>query len=219
MNSSSVPVVTSPDSPAVAASATSRPSEDQVLGWLLLVGGVVGLAAASTLMIEKLELLTDPTYTPSCSLNPILNCGSVMKTDQAEVFGFPNPLIGVAAFPVLAATGMALIGGARLARPYWLALQAGVTMGAGLVAWLIFQSLYRIGALCPYCMIVWGVVLPVSVYVTLHNARSGVFGARIAASRTVHFLVTWRMTVVTAAALAIVALILEQFWYYWRTLM
>ena len=31
--------------------------------------------------------------------------------------------------------------------------------------WLIFQSLYRIGALCPYCMVVWAVTIPLLVVV------------------------------------------------------
>ena len=218
MTDSYASVASRGDVRAAAMQPTAPPTRERALGWVLLVGGIVGFAAAFTLMVEKLELLTDPTYTPSCSLNPILNCGSIMKTNQAELFGFPNPLIGVAAFPVLAATGAALIGGARLARPYWLCLQAGITLGAGFVAWLIFQSLYRIGALCPYCMIVWAVVLPVFVYVTLHNAQSGVLGRRLAASRLIRVLASWRITIITAATLVILALILEQFWYYWRTL-
>ena len=31
------------------------------------------------------------------------------------------------------------------------------------VHWLIFQSLYRIGALCPYCMVVWAVTISLLV--------------------------------------------------------
>ena len=39
--------------------------------------------------------------------------------------------------------------------------------------WLIFQSLYVIGALCPYCMAVWAVTIPICWYVTLHNLERG----------------------------------------------
>ena len=35
---------------------------------------------------------------PTCSINPVLACGSVINTPQASVFGPPNPLIGVGAF-------------------------------------------------------------------------------------------------------------------------
>lgn len=71
----------------------------------------------------------------------MLNCGSIVRTNQAEVLGFPNPLIGLAAFPVLATTGAALLAGARLRRWYCLGLQAGATAGVVFVGWLIFQSL------------------------------------------------------------------------------
>lgn len=195
-----------------------RPMSDRALAWLMLVGGVVGLAAAFVLAVEKFALLTDPSYTPSCSLNPVLSCGSVMQTAQAEAFGFPNPLLGVAAFPVVAATGAALLAGARLARWYWLGLQAGVTFGVVFVGWLIFQSLYRIGALCPYCMVVWTVMLPLFWYVTLRNATTGMFGAKVRGSRVVRVAAQWHLVVLTAAVVVALGLIADRFWYYWSTL-
>ena len=191
----------------------------RLLPWLLLVGGLVGLLAAFVLTVEKIELLTDDTYVPTCSINPVLNCGSIMRTDQAEVFGFPNPLLGLAAFPVLATTGATLLAGARLRRWYWLGLQTGATAGVLFVGWLTFQSLYRIGALCPYCMIVWAVVLPTFWYVTLTNLLSGTFGARVRDNRFTAVLVGNHAVVLTVAYLAVVALILERFWSYWSTLL
>src|SRR6478752_6660924 len=85
------------------------------LPWLLLVGGLVGLVASFVLTVEKFSLATDSNYIPSCSINPVLNCGSVMSTEQASVFGFPNSLLGVVGFSVVAATGAGLLAGARFA--------------------------------------------------------------------------------------------------------
>ena len=198
---------------AVVGSGSSR------LGWGLLVGGTVGLVAAFVLVLEKIALLGDSEYVPTCSINPVLNCGSIMQTTQAEVFGFPNPLIGVASFPVLMATGAALVAGAALKRWYWWGLQVGVTFGVGFVAWLIFQSLYRIGALCPYCMVVWVVVIPTFWYVTVHNLGSGVFGARIARSTAVRRTREAHVLVLTLVVLLVVGIILERFWSYWVTLL
>lgn len=96
-----------------------------------------------------------------------------MTTTQAEVFGFPKPLIGVVTLPILAATGATVLAGARLPRWWWLALQAGAVFGIGFVHWLFFQSLYRIGALCPYCMVVWIVMIVTFSYLPLHNAERG----------------------------------------------
>lgn len=59
--------------------------------WVLTLASVVGLVAAFVLLLEKIALLTDPAYVPSCSINPVLSCGSVMNTDQAAAFGFPTP--------------------------------------------------------------------------------------------------------------------------------
>ena len=68
---------------------------DRTTAWILVVGGVLGLIAAFELTVEKVRVLADPTYIPACDLNPVLSCGSVIITPQAEVFGFPNPVLGL----------------------------------------------------------------------------------------------------------------------------
>ncbi|WP_277497669.1 MULTISPECIES: vitamin K epoxide reductase family protein [unclassified Nocardioides] len=189
------------------------------MAWWLLAAGTVGLVAAAVLLVERIRLAEDSGYVPSCSINPVLSCGSVMESAQASLLGFPNPVIGVAAFPVVLATGAALLGGAGLARWYWGGLQAGVTLGLVFVGWLIFQSLYRIGALCPYCMVVWAVVLPTFWFVTLRNMRAGVFGHRIVEHRGVAALHAWRAPVLLAAYLVVLTLIGVRFWSYWSRLL
>ncbi|RNL64889.1 vitamin K epoxide reductase family protein [Nocardioides marmoriginsengisoli] len=192
-------------------------STPRALAWLLVLGGTVGAAAAVTLMLEKLAVLRDPGYVPSCNLSPVINCGSIMSSDQAEAFGFPNPLIGIAAFPVLIATGAALLAGARLARWYWLGLQVGVVAGTAFIGWLAFQSLYRIEALCPYCLAVWAVVVPIAWYVTLENLWAGRFGTRAASSKIARWLRQSHALIPMFALLVVVGLVIEQFWSYWTT--
>ncbi|WP_052337114.1 vitamin K epoxide reductase family protein [Nocardioides alkalitolerans] len=193
-------------------------ARDRRLGWLMLVGGLIGAVAAFTLVIERMKLLADPSYVPSCSFNPVLSCGSVMQTDQASVFGFSNPLIGLAAFPVVAAVGAALLGGARLSRWYWAGLQVGVVLGIAFVGWLVVQSIYVIGALCPYCMVVWAVMIPLAWHVTLRNAEAGVLGEGVARSGAVRFLRSWSLLGIVLVYLVVVAMITEAFWWYWSTL-
>lgn len=223
------PSTTEPDT--VTAVETTHPTKDdarhpeppqtptRALAWLLLIGGILGTIAAGVLTVEKIALLTDTAYVPSCSLNPVLNCGSIMRTDQAEAFGFPNPLLGLAAFPVLAATGAGLLAGARYRRWYWLCLQAGVTLGAVFVVWLIFQSLYRINALCPYCMVVWAVVIPTFWAVTATNAAQGTFGDRVPSTRLAQSLGYYQPVLIATAFVIVAALITERFWDYWSTLL
>lgn len=183
------------------------------LGAMLLVGGLIGLVAAVVLLVEKIELLANPDYIPSCNVNPVLSCGSVMTTPQAEVFGIPNPILGIAGFAAVAAIGASLLASARFMSWYWVVVQAGVTFAAVFVHWLIYQSLYVIGALCPYCMIVWAVTIPIFWYVTTTNLDKLGAGGKATAVLT-----EYRGASLTAWYLVILALIATRFWDYWITL-
>ena len=185
------------------------------LSLLLAIGGVIGFAAALDLLIERIELLKDPSYVPSCSFNPVLSCGSVMETWQAQAFGFPNPIIGVASFAAVTTIGVVLLTGGLLPRWFWLGLQAGTVFGAGFITWLAYQSLYNIEALCPYCMVVWTVMIPIFVYVTAHNVQAGHLPAPVGVR---NFLVRNKALIVLAWYLVFATAILIQFWDYWSTL-
>ncbi|MGE2835635.1 vitamin K epoxide reductase family protein [Mycobacterium sp. SMC-4] len=180
----------------------------------VLIAGIAGLAAALTLTVEKIELLINPDYIPSCSINPVLSCGSVMVTPQASLFGFPNPLIGIVSFTVVVVTGVLALANVRLPRWYWGGLAVGSLLGTVFVHWLIFQSLYRIGALCPYCMVVWAVMVPLLVVTTVVALRPHLSGNAVV--RTLH---TWRWSLVALWFTAVLLLILERFWSYWSTLL
>jgi len=201
------PGATAP-APASAGPQVRRPSAVWVL-----IAGVLGLAAALALTIEKVELLIDPSYVPSCSINPVLSCGSVMVTPQASLFGFPNSLIGIVAFTVVLVTGVLAVAKVALPQWYWAGLAIGTALGAVFVHWLIFQSLYRIGALCPYCMVVWAVTIPLLVVATTIAVNSG--QSPNAVVRALH---TWRWSLVAAWYTTVLLLCLVRFWDYWSTL-
>jgi len=82
-------------------------------------------------------------------------------------------------------------------------LQVGVTFGVLFVHWLMFQSLYEIGALCPYCMVVWAVMIPIFWYTTLRNIRPEFQFHSVV-------LIMWY--------LVIAAGVLQAFWFYWSSL-
>jgi len=178
----------------------------------VLIAGVVGLAAAVTLTVEKIELLINPDYVPSCSLNPVLSCGSVMVTPQASAFGFPNSLIGIIAFTVVLVTGVLALARVDLPRWYWAGLAVGTLLGTAFVHWLVFQSLYRIGALCPYCMVVWAVTIPLLVVV------SSIAAGPATSHGVIRLLHTWRWSLAALWFTGLALLILVRFWDYWSTL-
>lgn len=187
--------------------ATAAPA--RVTGLALAAGGAIGLLAAFVLTVERFRLLENPEHRLSCDLSPILSCGSVMVTEQARVFGFPNPLLGIGAFSVVLTLGVLLAGGVRLPRWVLAGFAGGACLGLAFVAWLSFQSMYRIGALCPWCMVVWSVTIPIAVWTVALAARPHPFG---------RVLWDYRYLAVVTLYLALVVQALVRFWDYWRTL-
>jgi uncharacterized membrane protein len=195
---------------------TSNLTLKKTLPYILLIAGIIGYTCAFIIMFDKVRLADNPHYVPSCNLNPIISCGSVMKTKQASAFGFPNPFIGLGAFPAVAVVGGALLAGARFKRWFWLTFEAGMLLGLAFAYWLLFESVYRIKALCPYCLGVDVVTITATWYLTLYifdtkliDLPKGKLSAVYAWIRRHHLdiLVLW--------FLILIALILKHFWYYY----
>ncbi|WP_394551796.1 vitamin K epoxide reductase family protein [Agromyces sp. MMS24-JH15] len=143
------------------------------LGLSLLIAGALGLYAAFELSLEKFLTLSDPSHVPSCDVGVLVGCGVNLASWQGAVFGFPNPLIGLMAWPVVITIGVALMGGVRFPRWFWAGFNLGVAGALVFVGWLIAQSIYVLDVLCPWCMLTWAVTIPTFWVVTLHNLREG----------------------------------------------
>jgi uncharacterized membrane protein len=206
-----------PDGPVEDSAPSSAPQSavSRASAWWILIAGVIGLIASATLTVEKIELLLNPAYVPSCNLNPIVSCGSVMTTPQASALGFPNSLIGIAAFAVVTVTGVLAVTKVALPRWYWVGMTLGTLAGAVFVHWLVYQSLYRIGALCPYCMVVW--VATISLLVVVASIAFGPSGEDRGGA-VARELYHWRWSIATIWFTAVFLLIVVRFWAYWSTL-
>ena len=143
--------------------------------WILLFGAILGLIASFELTVDKIQILSDPNFIPSCNINPVLSCGSVIVTEQASLFGFPNPLIGLAGYSVIITLAVLLISRVTIPKWVWLGLNLGALGGMAFVVWLAFQSLYVIGALCPWCMVAWVGTIFIFWITTAENAAQGRF--------------------------------------------
>lgn len=124
-------------------------------GVVALIGGVIGFVASFLLTIDKIKLLKDSQFVPACNISDTLNCKSVMLSAQAEVFGFPNSLLGIAAFAIFIAIGVALIAGVEFPKWFWQVALVGTVLAIFFSHWLAYQTTFVIGALCPYCMVAW----------------------------------------------------------------
>jgi uncharacterized membrane protein len=175
-----------------------------VLAVFLIVTGALGWWAAFELTLDKFALLLDPDAALSCNFNPLVQCGKNLDSWQGAAFGFPNPLIGLGGFVAPIAVGVALLAGARFARWFWIAFNVGLAGALAFVIWLISQSIYVIGTLCPWCMLVWSVTIPLFWVVTLRNAADGVFGTGLRAVG--HRLLPWVVPITVACYLVVAVL-------------
>lgn len=192
----------------------------ETLPFIYIIGGVIGLFASFILTFDKFKLLENPNYIPNCNINPILSCGSVMKTWEASALGFPNSFLGIAGFAALVTVGVMLLAGAKkMPRWFWLGLELGSALGVILIHWLFVESVFHINALCPYCMVVWAVTIPIFWYTTLHNLRTGVIATPANLKRFVAFLQRHHGDVLFLWFLIIVGFIVNHFWYYWKTIL
>ncbi len=182
-----------------------------------LIAATIGLAASLVLTYDKLHYLKDPSYVPSCNINPIISCGSVMKTEQASLLGLPNTVFGIAGFSILLFMGLALVTGTKLHKRLWQAVNAAVLAGFIFFVYLFFEGVYRINAICPYCFAVWLIMPPVLLYTTLYNLEAGNLKLGLGAN-TKASLMRWHWEILTSWYIIFFGILLTHFWYYFKTL-
>lgn len=143
------------------------------LATFLIVTGAIGFAGALILLVERLHKLANPGAVLSCDVNPFVSCGALFDLWQASLLGFPNPILGVAGFVAPIAVGAGLLAGARFDAWFWRLFTAGVFGAWVFVTWLFTQSVFAIGILCPYCMLVWAVTIPMFWYLLAWVLKHG----------------------------------------------
>lgn len=180
------------------------------LGIFLIVTGLVAWYGAMQLITERVALLIDPEYVLNCDVNPLVSCGNVMESWQASLFGFPNPLLGVAGFVAPIAVGTALLAGARFARWFWALFLGGVTLAWVFVMWLFQAAVYDIGSLCPWCMLVWLMVIPMFWWLLTWTLSRGVLAREGGAVQRIAAAVwpfTWTIVFVNLTGIALAILL------------
>ena len=186
---------------------------EQRLPYLYIVGGLIAFYYSFVIMVEKLALSADSGHVLPCDISPFISCGSVMQSPQASVFGFPNPLLGIAGFAIVVTIGFALLSGAKFKKWFWQGVQLGLFFAICFIYWLFHEAVFEIGSLCLYCMYVWAVTIPLFWYTTVYNIRHKYLFPSVP---TLAAIKSWQTAAVLIAMyLVIITAIIYKFWYSW----
>ncbi|HMR50048.1 MAG TPA: vitamin K epoxide reductase family protein [Arachnia sp.] len=120
----------------------------------MLVFAILSLIASFVLSYEAIQIAADPNYVANCTINEIIDCVKVGSTWQANVFGFPNAFLGLIAEPVVMTIAVASLCFTRFPKWFMFTANAIYLLGVIFAYWLLFQSTFVIGALCPWCLLV-----------------------------------------------------------------
>lgn len=150
---------------------TQSPTRPRLFPIATIALGFIGLFAAFELLTEYIKTMQKPGYVPNCNVSVLVTCGPNMDSWQGSIFGFSNTIIGVAAFMAPIFVGFALLAGAQFAKWFWTIYRIGLAFGIIFVGWLAYQSIFNLGTLCPWCMVVWSVTIPL-FWITLFQPEA-----------------------------------------------
>jgi uncharacterized membrane protein len=139
----------------------------------MLVSSGLSLIASFVLSKEAVTLAAHPNASLSCDINAVISCGTVGSAWQSHVFGFPNAFLGLIAEPVVITVAVASLAGVRFPRAFMFAAQVVYALGVIFAYWLFYQSMFHIGALCPWCLLVTISTTLVFSTLTHVNIRDG----------------------------------------------
>lgn len=120
---------------------------------IIIIFSLLAILASFQLSVDKIHLAENPDLKLACSINSVLNCASVMKTSQAELFGFPNSYLGLMGFPVFLFFAITSLMGTRYSKTILRVLLAGIASAFIFALWLFYESMYIIQILCPWCLL------------------------------------------------------------------
>ncbi|MFT4186917.1 MAG: vitamin K epoxide reductase family protein [Micrococcaceae bacterium] len=144
--------------------------------FLFTLLSIIAFAASMELVLDKLRILENPNFKPSCDLNPFFSCSSVMQTPQANLFGFPNPILGIIGFAITLTIGMMLISRVGLNKLFAYGLLIGLAFAFGLVLYFWYLVIFVLHHFCLYCMIVWACVIPMFFLTINYLNETGFLG-------------------------------------------
>lgn len=167
-----------PESERAAAPDPGAPPTIGGRGWwaAVLVSGLAGVVFTGIQIVEKITISSQPSTVLSCDINSVVSCTSVLTAWQSSVLGPPNALVGAVMFALLASGGLAGVLGSRASRSYLLTLWGLAVFFLGFASWFMYQTAFRIGALCIWCTGIVTAVVVICAALTRLNHRHETLG-------------------------------------------
>ncbi len=119
---------------------------------VMAIGAAVGMVASFLQTLEKLALLKNPHALLTCNINSVFSCSNVLDSWQSSVFGFPNSIMCLVLFTVFTAFAVAGWCGSRMPHQLRIGVQGLSLFTLVFGLWFLWQSTYKINALCIYCI-------------------------------------------------------------------
>jgi hypothetical protein len=141
-----------------------------------------------------------------------------MKSSQAELWGIPNTVFGLVGFSIALGVAASLLAGARMKAWFWRFWMVGMLGGLCGFGYLYFQSVFRLKALCIYCMATWVALLPLIWYSLLWCLQHGYIPTPKRLEGVVRFIRRDHLSLLILFYFIAIVVIVKEFWYYFKTL-
>lgn len=137
---------------------------------VVLILSLIGLSASLALIMSEKKFYLNPDAGLVCDVNALIGCGGWIGSWQNELFfGISNSVLGFGAFSASVMLALLLLNGAQLSRFLWRFFSLVALCAIFWLFWFMYQSFWVKGVICPYCIIVWIVTIPIS-YILISRA-------------------------------------------------
>lgn len=160
-------------------------------GIWLIIASLAGWWAAFQLTMDKFISLENPQASLGCNVSVFVQCTKNLDSWQGSVFGFPNPLIGVAGWMAVLVMGVAVLAGVRFPRWFWALFGVGILFSFTFIVWLIGQSFFSLHTLCLWCGLTYLAVVPTFLTTLVELGRNGTLSRRRSVQDAFARLMAW----------------------------
>ena len=118
----------------------------------IFIGAFVALVASFMQLTDKITILKNADAVLTCNINSIFSCSNVLSAWQSSVFGFPNSMMAIVFFALIAGASLTGLTGSPIAKNLRITLQGLSLFFLLFSLWFLQQSTFVIGSLCLFCL-------------------------------------------------------------------